>query len=109
MAPERFADVVERFTSGHAADAPAETIRQWQEELDRGVRRLRNLHGLATNPPEPKTGQTPREEVYKRNKSRLYRYASARTHRTPVLFVPNLVIRQFTGGKAVAVPESEAS
>ena len=45
-----------------------------------------------TNPAEPRTGQTPREEVYKRNKSRLYRYESTRTHRTPVLFVPNLGI-----------------
>jgi polyhydroxyalkanoate synthase len=92
MAQERFADVVERFTSGFAADAPAETIKKWQEELDRGIRRLRNLHELMTNPVEPKTGQTPRVEVYKRNKSRLYRYESKRTQRTPVLFVPNLGI-----------------
>jgi len=92
MAQERFADVVERFTSGFAADVPAETIKQWQEELERGFRRLHNLHGLLTNPVEPKTGQTPRVEIYKRNKSRLYRYESARTHRTPVLFVPNLGI-----------------
>ena len=92
MAQERFADVVERFTNGYAADVPAETIKQWQEELERGVRRLRNLHELVTNPVEPKTGQTPRVEIYKRNKSRLYRYESARTHRTPVLFVPNLGI-----------------
>src|SRR2546430_8089620 len=94
MAQERFADVVERFTGGFAADVPAETIKQWQEELERGFRRLRNLHGLVTNPVEPKTGQTPRVEIYKRNKSRLYRYASARTHRTPVLFVPNLGLRR---------------
>ena len=92
MGQERFADVVERFSSGFAADAPAETIKQWQEELERGFRRLRNLQGMVTNPVEPKTGQTPRVEVYKRNKSRLYRYESARTHRTPVLFVPNLGI-----------------
>jgi branched-chain amino acid transport system permease protein len=32
----------------------------------------------------------------------------ARLHRW-VLFVPNLIIRQFTGGKAVTVPESETS
>jgi branched-chain amino acid transport system permease protein len=31
-----------------------------------------------------------------------------RLHRW-VLFVPNLVIRQFTGGKSVAIPESEPS
>ena len=32
---------------------------------------------MVTNPVEPRTGQTPREEVYKRNKSRLYRYESS--------------------------------
>src|SRR6266404_6470817 len=92
MGQERFADVVERFTTGFAADTPAETIKQWQEELERGFRRLQNLQGLVTNPVEPKTGQTPRVEIYKRNKSRLYRYESARTHRIPLLFVPNLGI-----------------
>src|SRR3989475_5719976 len=47
---------------------------------------------MVTSPVEARTGVTPREEIYKRNKSRLYRYQSARTHRTPVLFVPNLGI-----------------
>jgi len=94
MGPERFADVVERFTNGFAgaAEPPAEAVTQWQEELERGLRRLENLQRLVTNPPEPKTGVTPRVEIYKRNKSRLYRYESKRTHRTPLLFVPNLGI-----------------
>src|SRR2546426_10001225 len=70
----------------------AETIREWQEELDKNVRRLRNLQTLVTRPVEPRVGQTPREEIYKTNKSRLYRYASSRRYRTPVLFVPNLGI-----------------
>jgi hypothetical protein len=94
MGQERFADVVERFTNGFgAAAAPAspETVKQWQEELDRNARRLANLGRLAAAP-EPRTGQTPREEIYKRNKSRLYRYASSRRHGTPLLFVPNLGI-----------------
>ena len=47
---------------------------------------------MVLNPTSPKVGQSPREEVYKRNKSRLYRYESPRSHRTPVLFVPNLGI-----------------
>src|SRR5437867_1972708 len=37
MGQERFADVVERFTSGFAGgagDAPAETIKRWQEDDD---------------------------------------------------------------------------
>src|SRR2546422_9616250 len=68
-----------------------EAIVQMQEELEKNFRRLRNLHALVTRP-EPKLGQTPREEVYKRNKSRLYRYASSRRHAIPLLFVPNLGI-----------------
>ena len=95
MGQERFADIVERFTAGYADGARAaspETVRQWQEELDRNVRRLTNLARLATHPPEPRTGQTPRQEIYRKNKSRLYRYQFRRTHPTPLLFVPNLGI-----------------
>ena len=94
MGPERFADVVEWFTNGfpRAVEAPAEAVKPWQEEIERGFRRLENLQRLMTNPPQPKTGVTPRVEIYKRNKSRLYRYESKRTHRTPLLFVPNLGI-----------------
>jgi len=56
MGQERFADVVERFTSGFAADVPAEMIKQWQEEFERGFRRLKNLHEMTVNPAELKTG-----------------------------------------------------
>src|SRR5881409_1581495 len=94
MGQERFADIVERFTNGYTdgLGGSAETVRQWQEELARTLRRFQNLGEMVTNPIEPRTGVTPREEVYRRNKSRLYRYQSSRTHRTPVLFVPNLGI-----------------
>jgi poly(3-hydroxyalkanoate) synthetase len=96
MGQERFADVVERFTHGFGGgngSAPGpEVLKQWQEELDRNVKRMENLHRMVTSPAEPRTGQTPREEIYKKNKSRLYRYQSKRTHRTPLLFVPNLGI-----------------
>jgi len=94
MGQERFADVVERFTSAFGGTGVAESteaVTQWQEELDRNARRLINLGRLATAA-EPRTGQTPRREVYRRNKARLYRYESSRRHRTPVLFVPNLGI-----------------
>ena len=47
---------------------------------------------MITNPQQPRVGQTPRQAIYKKNKSRLYRYQSKRTHRTPLLFVPNLGI-----------------
>ena len=66
--------------------------RRWQEELERQVKRARNLAEMTLNPTEPKVGCTPREEIHRTNKSRLFRYRSRRTHRTPVLFVPNLGI-----------------
>ena len=96
MGQERFADVVERFTNGYGnllgAAAPAERVKQWHDELERAQRRLANLHTMVTSPVEPRTGQTPRDEIYRKNKSRLYRYRSSRRHRTPLLFVPNLGI-----------------
>ncbi len=93
MGQERFADVVERFTQGYeTAHVSPEVVKRWQEEMERNLLRMKNFTRMVTDPVEPRTGQTPRQEVYKRNKSRLYRYESARTYRTPILFVPNLGI-----------------
>jgi polyhydroxyalkanoate synthase len=95
MGQERFADIVERFAHGFVdgqTGSTADAARRWQEEIDRNVRRLQHLGDMVTRPSEPRVGQTPREEVYKRNKSRLYRYQSPRRYGTPVLFVPNLGI-----------------
>jgi polyhydroxyalkanoate synthase len=41
---------------------------------------------------EPRTGQTSRREIRRKNKARLYRYCGAPRYRTPLLFVPNLGI-----------------
>jgi polyhydroxyalkanoate synthase len=65
---------------------------RWQEELERNLRRMQNLAEVVAPRRAPRTGQTPRQEVYRRNKSRLFRYESPRRHATPVLFVPNLGI-----------------
>jgi polyhydroxyalkanoate synthase subunit PhaC len=94
MAQERFADVVDRFLRGydHAPAAP-EVSRRWGQELERNVERIEKLvQMMMIGPVEARTGQTPRTEVYKKNKTRLYRYQSTRTHGVPVLFVPNLGI-----------------
>jgi len=40
----------------------------------------------------PRTGQTPRREIDRKNKARLYRYSGMPRYPTPVLFVPNLGI-----------------
>jgi len=95
MAQERFADVVERFAHGYLSGegpVPVEVMKQWQDEFQRNLKRVQNLTEMVVHPTNPPVGQTPREEVYKRNKARLYRYASRRSHPTPVLFVPNLGI-----------------
>ena len=81
MAQERFADVVERFTSGFngatAAVSP-EIAKQWQDELDRNVRRMTNLARAVDGAGAAAPGRRRGRRVYKRNKSRLYRYASSR-------------------------------
>jgi len=96
MGQERFADIVERFTNGYtdprAMGISPDALKRWQEEIERNLRRARALADMALAPREPRTGVTPREEVWRTNKSRLYRYASSRKHRTPLLFVPNLGI-----------------
>ncbi len=73
------------------ATREAETIKvlsaEWARTLTRAFRALE----LATAP-EPQIGLTPKEVVYRRNKARLYRYASPRTRTVPILFVPNLGI-----------------
>src|SRR3972149_1481109 len=83
----------DRFTM--VTDAPRvdpEVVAQWQEELQRNLGRMKNFTEMVANPKEPSVGPTPRQEIYRKNKSRLYRYDSRRKFRTPLLFVPNLGI-----------------
>jgi polyhydroxyalkanoate synthase len=61
-------------------------------EVERNLLRMKHFVEMVANPKEPQVGLTPREEVFRTNKSRLLRYASTRAVRTPLLFVPNLGI-----------------
>src|SRR5262249_61168222 len=72
--------------------APPEWIERMQEEMRRNLLRMKHFSEMIVNPREPEVGPTPREEIYRKNKSRLWRYASSRTAGTPLLFVPNLGI-----------------
>lgn len=65
---------------------------QWREETERSLLRMTNFATFVLNPSPPAVGLTPREEVYRKRTARLYRYASPRTRRLPLLFVPNLGI-----------------
>src|SRR5574341_896331 len=75
-----------------AGGTMADVFVQWQKETDRNFLRMKNFAGLVMDSAEPVVGLTPREEIYRKHKARLYRYASSRKHRTPILFVPNLGI-----------------
>jgi polyhydroxyalkanoate synthase subunit PhaC len=71
---------------------PVDLLKNLADEWLRTLRRTAKAMEIVTNPAEPPIGLTPRVEVYRRNKARLYRYAGSRTRRVPLLFVPNLGI-----------------
>ncbi|MCI0547962.1 MAG: alpha/beta fold hydrolase [Candidatus Rokubacteria bacterium] len=72
--------------------SPGGATARMEEELQRNLLRMKHFTEMVMHPVEPEIGPTPRTEIYRTNKSRLYRYESRRTHRTPLLFVPNLGI-----------------
>jgi polyhydroxyalkanoate synthase len=78
--------------AGPEAAAAFEVLGRWHEEVSRNMLRMQHFATMLLHPEEPEVGPTPREEIYRKHKSRLYRYASSRMHRTPLLFVPNLGI-----------------
>ena len=88
---ERMKDELFTMTPEMPAMSP-EMLARWQEELRRNSLRMKHFSEMVMNPKEPEVGPTPREEIYRKGKSRLWRYASKRTHKTPLLFVPNLGI-----------------
>ncbi len=67
-------------------------LARMREEANRNLLRMKHFGEMVMNPKEPKVGPTPRQEIFRTNKSRLWRYESRRTIRTPLLFVPNLGI-----------------
>src|SRR4026207_1345346 len=69
-----------------------EVMARMKEEANRNLLRMKHFSEMVMNPTEPKVGPTPRQEIYRTNKSSLWRYESRRTVRTPLLFVPNLGI-----------------
>ena len=69
-----------------------ELLARMREEANRNVLRMKHFGEMVWNAKEPRVGPTPRQEVFRTNKSTLWRYESRRTIRTPLLFVPNLGI-----------------
>ena len=69
-----------------------ELLARMREEANRNLLRMKHWSEMVMNPKEPEVGPTPRQLIYRTNKSSLWRYESRRTVRTPLLFVPNLGI-----------------
>jgi polyhydroxyalkanoate synthase len=69
-----------------------EALERFQEEMRRNLLRMKNFSEMIMNAKEPQVGPTQREEIYRKNKSRLWRYRGSRRIKTPLLFVPNLGI-----------------
>ena len=83
----------ELFTmTGEMPAMSPELLARLREEANRNLLRMKHFGEMVMNPREPKVGPTPRQEIFRTNKSRLWRYQSPRTVRTPLLFVPNLGI-----------------
>ncbi|MGH2425705.1 MAG: alpha/beta fold hydrolase [bacterium] len=68
----------------------ADDTARWQEEMQRNAQRMANFATLMLNPAPAVVGATPREEIYRKGKARLYRYVSSKSRHVPLLFVPNL-------------------
>ena len=67
---------------------PPEMQERMQEEVRRNFLRMKHFAEMVMTPKEPEVGPTPREEIYRKNKSRLWRYASKRTVKTPLCSCP---------------------
>jgi len=68
-----------------------------QEELEHQVQRFEQMLKLGLNPPRVPVGQTPKEEIWSKNKAKLYRYVPVKEHLypVPVLLVYALINRPY--------------
>ncbi len=80
----------------HSSHGEANPYAAWQTELERTTQRIHNLTELVAESNQPTLAQSPRQEVYRKHKARLYYYEGRRKHETPILFVPNLGISRPT-------------
>ncbi len=68
-----------------------------QESYDRMLDSTRKWVEILTFDPDPQTGMTPKDTVWRKNKSRLYRYVcpGGIRHRTPVLLIYALINKAY--------------
>jgi len=76
-----------------------ELAKRYQEEMDHALKRYNKAISLMTNPPEIKTGQTPREVIWTRNKAKVYHYLPTQQPKNhypvPIFFIYALINRPY--------------
>jgi polyhydroxyalkanoate synthase subunit PhaC len=88
--------------------APSAVLERVERDVERAIRRGRNGLRYAAGTSRPKVGQTPKQPVWSRHKTRLWRYRSDDVrYRPPVVIVHSLVSRSYVldlypGNSAVA-------
>jgi len=80
-----------------AASSPDQVGQKLQETYDHLLTATRKWAEILAYDPYPQTGVTPKEIVWSKNKTKLYRYSSGKapTHRIPVLFLYALINKAY--------------
>jgi polyhydroxyalkanoate synthase len=84
-------------TSPSQPSLPKGLFTKTQEELEHQVQRFEQLLALGFNPPQVPVGLTPKEEIWSKNKTRLYRYVPVKDtlYPVPVLLIYALINRPY--------------
>lgn len=72
-------------------------VESMPEETKRSYRRFKRTMEVLTTEPEPQVGLTPKEVIWTKNKTKLYRYVSdtPKKHKTPLLMVYALINKPY--------------
>jgi len=67
------------------------------EDIKNSYRRIKRMAGVLTTEPDPKVGQTPKEVIWTKNKTKLYRYQSSmkKTNKVPILMIYALINKPY--------------
>lgn len=77
-------------------EATMEYINYWERETFRNINREERFLKLAVHDPEPRVGQTPKDVIWSRNKSRLYHFHNPKIkYSTPLLMIYALINRPY--------------
>ncbi|NWJ95557.1 MAG: class III poly(R)-hydroxyalkanoic acid synthase subunit PhaC [Chloroflexi bacterium] len=71
--------------------------KQYQEEIERALKRYSRALDYAEHPPEVPVGQSPKEVIWTRNKAKLYHYVPTveKRHNIPILMIYALINKPY--------------